>query len=54
MAPTRSLLRKIQRDSYRISRASGDLHAAERGPEVYARRRARRYLTRTVFRLFRG
>lgn len=53
MARRRSLLRQIQRDSYLVSRAAGDAHALERGPDAYVKRRARRYLTRSLFRLFR-
>jgi hypothetical protein len=53
MARKRSFLRTVQRDSYLISRAAGDVRAAERGPGAYAKRRARRYVTRSLFRLFR-
>lgn len=49
MARHRSLLSQIQRDSYLVSRSAGDLHAASRGPQTYARRRVRRMATRSVF-----
>ena len=52
MARKRSFLRQIQRDSYLVSRAAGDTRAAERGPSTYAKRRARRAVTRSIFRLF--
>jgi len=48
----RSTLAQVQRDSYKVSRAAGDLNALSRGPLVYAKRIARRRATRTVFRLF--
>jgi hypothetical protein len=50
-ARKRSPLKQLQRDAYRVSRLAGDLDAASRGPAVYARRRIRRSLTRTAFRL---
>lgn len=53
MARKRSFLRQLQRDSYLVSRAAGDAQAAERGPGVYAKRRVRRAVTRSIFRLFR-
>lgn len=53
MARKKSLLSQIQRTSYLLSRDAGDAKAAERGPAVYAKRRARRALTRSIFRLFR-
>lgn len=46
-APT---IRRIQRDAYLISRAAGDLNAAQRGPDVLVRRLVRRRLTRTIMR----
>ncbi len=53
MARRRSILRQVQRASYLVSRAAGDAHAATRGPGSYLKRRARRSLTRSLFRLFR-
>lgn len=53
MARSKSIFRQIQRTSYLISRAAGDAGAATRGPGSYAKRRARRTVTRTLFRLFR-
>lgn len=44
-----SVLRKIQRDAYLVSRAAGDLNAAQRGPEVLAKRLIRRRATRSIF-----
>ena len=49
----RSALRQIQRTSHLISRASGDLSAASRGPAPLAKRLARRDLTRMLFRVLR-
>ncbi len=44
-----SLLRRVQRDSYLISRTAGDLNAARRGPDVLAKRLVRRRATRAIF-----
>jgi len=49
----RSALKQIQRDAYLISRAAGDVSAAQRGPGVLAKRLVRRDLTRTFFRILR-
>lgn len=46
-----SFLRDVQRISYLVSRAAGDADAARRGK--LGQRLARRYVTRTVFQLFR-
>lgn len=45
--------RKIQRSSYKVSRAAGDLAALQRSPATFVKRRARRYATRSFWRLFR-
>lgn len=45
--------RSIQRTSYLVSRASGDAHAAARGPGPLAKRIVRRKVTAAVFRAFR-
>lgn len=50
----RSALKRVQRDAYLISRAAGDLSAAQRGPVPLGRRLARRSLTRTVFAMIRS
>lgn len=42
-------LRRVQRDTYLISRAAGDLNAARRGPDVLAKRLVRRHVTRALF-----
>lgn len=54
MTRRRSLLSQVQRDSYLVSRTAGDLHAAERGPKPLAKRVARRYAIRELFRLGRN
>lgn len=41
--------KRVQRNAYLISRAAGDLDAAQRGPEILAKRLIRRSLTRTLF-----
>lgn len=47
----RSQLRQVQRGAYLISRAAGDAAAwQEGGPRKYAKRRARRSITRAIFR----
>ena len=47
-------MKRIQRESYLLSRTAGDIDAAQRGPKVLAKRLIRRKLTRTIFRsLFR-
>lgn len=46
-----SLLKRIQRAAYFTSRTAGDLDAARRGPDVLAKRIARRIVTREIFRL---
>lgn len=43
-----SLLRRLQRDSYLVSRTAGDLNAAQRGPGVLLKRVVRRQVTRRV------
>jgi hypothetical protein len=48
-----SFLKRLQRDSYLISRAAGDADAARRGPAVLAKRIARREITRRGFSLLR-
>ncbi|WP_375483253.1 hypothetical protein [uncultured Jatrophihabitans sp.] len=48
-----SFLRRLQRDAYLISRTAGDLNAAKRGPDVLAKRLARRAATREGFTLLR-
>lgn len=52
MTHKRSFLSQLQRDSYLVSRAAGDAHAAERGPEPLVKRIVRRKVTRAAFRLF--
>lgn len=50
-----STARKIQRDSYKLSRASGDLAALQSGgiPKL-AKRLVRRRVTRSIFGMLRG
>lgn len=48
-----SIFRTIQRDAYLLSRASGDVAAAQRGPAVLAKRLVRRRLTRSAFSILR-
>jgi hypothetical protein len=48
-----SFLKRLQRDSYLISRAAGDADAARRGPAVLAKRIARRKATRLAYQLLR-
>lgn len=45
-------LRRLERDLYLASRTVGDVNAAQRGPDVLARRVARRVIRRNLFRLF--
>lgn len=48
-----STARKIQRDSYKLSRAAGDLAALQSGgPAKLAKRVLRRKTTRALFNLF--
>lgn len=54
MTRRRSFLSQVQRDSYLISRTTGDVRAAERGPAPLAKRLVRRRLTRGAFRLLRN
>jgi hypothetical protein len=44
-------LRRIERDLYLASRTVGDLNAAQRGPDVLAKRIIRRAVRRNLFRL---
>lgn len=46
-------LRSIQRDTYRVSRALGDLNAARRGPKPLARRLVKRAVHRREIGLLR-
>ncbi len=48
MARRRSFLSSVQRDSYQLSRATGDVRAAQRGQLV--KRLVRRRVTRGLFR----
>lgn len=54
MTGRRSWLSQLQRDSYLISRAAGDVRAAGRGPKPLARRLVRRSLTRAFFQALRS
>jgi len=51
-APKRSALSQLRRTAYFTQRGIGDAQAVVRGPGAYGRRRARRSITRSVFRLF--
>lgn len=44
-----SSLESLRRALYKTQRGIGDYQAAKRGPDVLAKRVARRYATRTVF-----
>lgn len=46
-------LRDLQRALYLAQRATGDVNAARRGPEVLAKRLIRRRVTRGVFQALR-
>lgn len=46
-----SWLKRVQRSTYLVSRAAGDLDAARRGPDVLAKRLIRRAATRKGFSL---
>lgn len=48
-----NVFKRVQRQSYLVSRTAGDLAAAQRGPRPYVRRRVRRAATRSLFRLLR-
>jgi len=48
MVRRRNFLSSLQRDSYRVSRATGDVRAAQRGRLV--QRLVRRRITRGLFR----
>ncbi|GAC1375760.1 MAG: hypothetical protein NVSMB4_04170 [Acidimicrobiales bacterium] len=52
-AKKRSELEQIRRGLYKTQRGLGDYQALTRSPAKYAKRRARRYATRTLFSLFR-
>ena len=45
-------LAKLQRTLYLAQRSVGDVRAARRGPDVLAKRVARRTVTRNLFRIF--
>lgn len=47
-------LRQFQRMAYLASRTTGDVRAAQRGPEVLAKRLIRRRATRSLFSAFRN
>lgn len=53
MARSRSAVTQVRRALYKTQRGLGDVQAAERGPQVLAKRIARRKATRAMFRLFR-
>jgi hypothetical protein len=44
-----SLLKRIQRDAYLVSRAAGDMDAARRGPAPLTKRLVRRWITAKAF-----
>jgi len=52
MTRKRSALSQLRRTAYFAQRGIGDAQAVVRGPGGYGRRRARRSITRSVFRLF--
>ena len=47
-------LRRLERDLYLASRTVGDAAAAQRGPDVLARRVLRRVVRRNLFRILGG
>lgn len=53
IARKRSALSQLRRTLYLSQRGIGDAQAVVRGPGAYGRRRARRSIARSVFRLFR-
>ena len=53
MPRKRTALQQIQRDAYLVSRTAGDINAAERGPDVLAKRIIRRKATRGFFQILR-
>ncbi len=53
MTRKRSTLSQLRRTLYLSQRGIGDAQAVVRGPGAYGRRRARRSIARSVFRLFR-
>lgn len=52
MTRKRSTLTQFRRALYLSQRGIGDVQAVERSPGTYVRRRARRKVTRSLFRLF--
>ena len=49
----RSAWNQVRRDLYLTQRTMGDVGAAQRGPQVLAKRLVRRDLTRALFRVLR-
>jgi hypothetical protein len=54
MARRRDPWRRLARDAHMVSRAAGDISAAQRGMPVLAKRLVRRALTRALFRALTG